>query len=115
MTLLLSNWRIILAAVVVAGAFFSGWQVRAWKADADTLAAIEKMEANHIAEMQIAADIIGAEAEKQQEVRDAYSTLLRKAGDVNNGTCGDVDFIRLWNESNRAATDSETNKPDDQL
>lgn len=41
MTFLLSNWRIILFAAIVAGAFGSGWTVNQWRHDAEKKAEVE--------------------------------------------------------------------------
>ena len=101
----------ILCAVALAAAFVSGWQVSTWKHDAEALKAIEHMEAKHIAEMKEQAEIIGKEAGKQQEVRIVYRNIYREARAVANGTCGNADFISVWNKANASATKPEADKP----
>ena len=108
--------KLIIIAVVLAASFTAGWWVNGWRHDAMELDAREQMEERHIAEMQEAAEIIGAEAETQIEVRYEYRTIYKEAAAVVNGVCSnDPDFLRLWRKANRSATNSEADKPNDTM
>ena len=113
MTFLLSNWRIILAAVLITGAFIGGWQVRTWKADADALQANIAAEELRVA-MQAKVDTLTAQgADRESRIIYKTKTIYKEVSNLPPATCitdPRLQFITYWNK-----TASQANSNDEQV
>ena len=113
MTFIISNWRIILATTLIAGAFFGGWQTRTWKADADALQANIAAESKRVA-LQKEVDILTAQgASRESRIIYKTKTIYKEVSSLPPATCINDDglrFVEIWNK-----TASQANSNDEQV
>ena len=113
MNFLISNWRIILATTLITGAFFGGWQVRAWKADADALQANIAAEDLRVA-LQKKVDTLTAQgADRESRIIYKTKTIYKEVSNLPPATCitdERLRFVEYWNK-----TASQANSNDEQV
>lgn len=100
----LSRFKVEIFIVIIAIAFYSGFEVRGWKEEAARAKAIEKAIAEYI-DSQVVSDVIEAETNEAIEgVENEFETIKTEIVYVNN--CNDDEFLRLYNESVEAVNSS---------
>ena len=99
MTFLISNWRIILAAVLITGAFFAGWKVRTWKADADALQANIAAEDLRVA-LQKKVDILTeAGLANERKIHENTNTIIKRIVATPATSSCESEWLRYIQES----------------
>lgn len=99
---IISNWKQIAFAVVLAGAFLGGWTVNGLRWEAKLADAEHRAEEARITLAQEAADLIeeasNVEAEIRTVYRDRIKTVYRYRGDARCIDEPGLRFIEQWNQ-----------------
>jgi len=106
------QYKLIAYIVIAAAIFFAGWTVNGWRMHAAQVAAMNKMETQHMKDLQDAAEIIGQEANRAEKTRIVYRTRYKAITAASVGsTCHlTPQWVSNYNEASAAPT--ETNKLD---
>lgn len=111
---IISQWKLIVFAVVLAGAFLGGWTVNGLRWEAKLADAAQRAEEARITLAQEAADLIeeasNAEAEIRTVYKDRIKTVYRYRGTAR---CIDDDGLRFVEQWNKIA--GQASQPDDTM
>ena len=94
--------------MLITGAFFAGWKVRTWKADADALQANIAAEDLRVA-LQKKVDTLTAQgASRESRIIYKTKTIYKEVSGLPPATCINDDglrFVEIWNKT-ASQTDS---------